>query len=82
MRSTIWWLFADAISANRKLFADIVVPIEEKHIKGGGVLYGGYLQMMYLQIKLFAVVAVPIEKKTRKGRRSTIWLFIIVDLLP
>ena len=67
MRSTTWWLFADAISANRKLFAEIGVPIEEKRVKGGGLLYGGYLQILYLQIKLFAVIAVPIEKKDIKG---------------
>ena len=36
-------------------------------IKGGGLLYGGYLQILYLQIKLFAVIAVPIEKKHVKG---------------
>ena len=61
------WLFADTTSANEKSFAEIGVPIEEKHVKGGGVLYVGYLQMMYLQIKLFAVVAVPIEKKYING---------------
>ena len=32
-------LFADAISANEKLFADIGVPIEKKHVKGGGLLW-------------------------------------------
>ena len=36
----------------------------KKHVKGGGLLYGGYLQILYLQIKLFAVIAVPIEKNT------------------
>ena len=64
-----------------KLFVDIGVSIEKKHVKGGGLLYGGYLQILYLQIKLFVVITVQIEKKTRKGRRSTIWLFIRVDLL-
>ena len=36
-------LFADTVSANKKLFADSGVPIEKKHIKGGGLLYGGLL---------------------------------------
>ena len=51
--STIWWLFADRVSANKKLFANTVsankklvadngVPIEKKHV-GGGLLYGGLL---------------------------------------
>ena len=39
-------LFADTVSANKKLFADSGVPIEKKHIKGRGLLYGGF----YLQI--------------------------------
>ena len=46
------------------MFADICVPIEKKHVKGGGILYGGYFQILYLQIKLYAVIAVPIEKNT------------------
>ena len=37
------FLFADRLSANKKLFADSGVPIEKKHVKGGGLLYGGYL---------------------------------------
>ena len=36
-------LFADTVSANKKLFADSGVPIEKKHVKGGGLLYGGLL---------------------------------------
>ena len=36
-------LFAVTISANKKLFADSDFPIEKRHVKGGGLLYGGLL---------------------------------------
>ena len=34
-------LFADRVSANKKLFADSGVPIENQRVKGGDLLYGG-----------------------------------------
>ena len=36
-------LFADTVSENEELFADSDIPIEKKHVKGGGLLYGGLL---------------------------------------
>ena len=46
------------LSANKKLFADGGVPIEEKHVKVGGLLYGGYLLILYLQIKIYLQILV------------------------
>ena len=46
------------LSENKKLFADGGVPIEEKHVKGGGLLYGGYLQILYLQMKNYLQILV------------------------
>ena len=66
-------LFADRVSANKKLFADSGVPIEKKH-DGGGLLYGGllpernfqveylqiffYLQIPYLQITFYLQIGI------------------------
>ena len=46
------------LSENKKLLADGGVPIEEKHVKGGGLLYGGYLQILYMQIKIYLQILV------------------------
>ena len=36
-------LFTDSVSVNKKYLTDSVFPIEKKHVKGGGLLYGGLL---------------------------------------
>ena len=62
------------LSENKKLLADGGVPIEEKHVKGGGLLYGGllpernfqveylqiffYLQIPYLQITFYLQIGI------------------------
>ena len=52
-------LFEDTIYANKKLFADCGVQIEKKkHVKGGGLLYGGYLLILYMQIKNYLQIFV------------------------
>ena len=33
----------DTLSVNKKYLTDSVFPIEKKHVKGGGLLYGGLL---------------------------------------
>ena len=50
---TCFFPIGTPLSANIKLYADGGVPIEEKHIKGGGLLYDGYLQIIYLQINIY-----------------------------
>ena len=57
----------DYCPSTNEYLTDSGVPIEKKHVKGGGLLYGGHFQILYLQIKLFAVIVVPIEKKYIKG---------------
>ena len=47
-----------SLSENKKLFADGGVPIEKKHVKGGGELYGGYLKILYLQMKNYLQIFV------------------------
>ena len=39
----------------------------KKNVKGEGLLYGGYLQILYQQIKLFVIIGVPMKKKHLKG---------------
>ena len=40
------------------LFSIPGVPIEKKTVKGGGLLYAGYLQILNQQIKLFIIIGV------------------------
>ena len=35
----------DTLSVNKKYLTDSVFPIEKKHVKGGGIQYGGLLQI-------------------------------------
>ena len=55
---TCFFPIGTPLSANIKLYADGGVPIEEKHVKGGYLLYGGYLQIIYLQIKIYLQILV------------------------
>ena len=55
---TCFFPIGTPLSANIKLYADGGVPIEEKHVKGGGLLYGGYLQILYMQMKIYLQILV------------------------
>ena len=55
---TCFFPIGTPLSENKKLLADGGVPIEEKHVKGEGLLYGGYLQILYMQIKIYLQILV------------------------
>ena len=55
---TCFFPIGTPLSANIKLYADGGVPIEEKHVKGGGLLYDGYLQIIYLLMKIHLKIMV------------------------
>ena len=54
----VFFSIGTPLSAKKKLFADGGDQIKEKHVKGGGLLYDGYLKTLYPQIKNYLQILV------------------------